>query len=131
MEAFDYTQTEAYKEEAKARWGQTAAYQEHTEKTKAYSKDQWQNAADGMDAIFVEFAACMQSGEGANSQAAQNLVKKLQQCISDNYYTCTPQILAGLGKMYTADPRFQNNIDKHGSGTAEFAGKAIGFFCQK
>ena len=38
--------------------------------------------------------------------------------------------LAGLGKMYTADERFKNNVDKYGEGTAEFASQVIVLFCK-
>ena len=37
-------------------------------------------------------------------------------------------ILAGLGKMYTADERFKNNVDKYGEGTAEFASEVMCYF---
>jgi hypothetical protein len=57
-------------------------------------------------------------------------VKKLQNHITENYYTCTREILSGLGQMYTADERFKNNIDKHADGTAEFIGEAIKFYCK-
>ena len=48
-----------------------------------------------------------------------------------NYYHCTKEILAGLGQMYVADERFQNNIDKHGNGTAAFIRDAIQVYCGK
>ena len=52
----------------------------------------------------------------------------IMKCIQ---YTCTDEILAGLGKMYIADERFKKNIDKYGEGTAEFAAGAIAMYCQK
>ena len=76
-------------------------------------------------AIFAEFTALKNSGATAASAAAQALVAKLQAHITENYYTCTDEILAGLGKMYVADERFKKNIDKYGEGTAEFAAEAI------
>ena len=78
-----------------------------------------------MMAIFAEFAACKDSGVSADSKESQVLVAKLQAHITANYYTCTDEILAGLGKMYVADERFKKNIDKYGEGTAEFAAEAI------
>ena len=81
-------------------------------------------------AIFVEFVGCKNQGFAANSPKVQSLVVKLQEYITQNYYTCTCEILAGLGKMYKADERFKKNIDKYGEGTAEFASEAISFFCQ-
>ena len=114
-----------YEIEARSRWGNTEAYREHEQKTKNYTKDKWAEANDGLMAIFAEFAACKDSGLSAESDEAQALVAKLQDHITANYYTCTDEILAGLGKMYVADERFKKNIDKYGDGTAEFASNAI------
>ena len=111
--------------EACERYGNTAAYREHEQKTKNYTKEKWAEANDGLMAIFAEFAVCKQSGAEADSNEAQALVAKLQTHITANYYTCTDEILAGLGKMYVADERFRKNIDKYGEGTAEFAAAAI------
>ena len=119
-----------YKTEARERWGSTDAYREHEQKTKNYTKEKWAEANDGLMAIFAEFASCKNSGTDVTSNEAQALASKLQKHITANYYTCTDEILAGLGKMYVADERFKKNIDKHGEGTAEFASDTIEFFCQ-
>ena len=116
---------EKYLTEARERYGGTAAYRKHEQKTKNYTKEKWAEANDGLMAIFAEFAACKDSGASADSDEAQALVTKLQAHITANYYTCTDEILAGLGKMYVADERFKKNIDKYGEGTAEFAAEAI------
>ena len=95
------------------------------------TKEKWAEANDGLMAIFAEFAVCKQSGAIADSDEAQALVAKLQTHITTNYYTCTDEILAGLGKMYVADERFKKNIDKYGDGTAEFASDSIEVLCRK
>ena len=120
-----------YSKEASERWGNTNAYREHEQKTRNYTKEKWAEANDGLMAIFVELAACQQSGTEADSNEAQALVAKLQAHITENYYTCTDEILAGLGNMYIADERFKKNIDKYGEGTAEFASNAIEVYCRK
>ena len=120
-----------YENEARSRWGNTYVYREHEQKTKNYTKEKWAEANDGLMAIFAEFAACKDSGASADSSEAQALVAKLQAHITANYYTCTDEILAGLGKMYVADERFKKNIDKCGEGTAEFASEAIEVYCRK
>ena len=120
-----------YETEARSRWGNTDAYFEHEQKTKNYTKEKWAEANDGLMAIFAEFAACKDSGVSADSTKAQALVAKLQAHITTHYYTCTDEILAGLGKMYVADERFKKNIDKYGEGTAEFAATAIEAYCGK
>ena len=129
MTAFDnkeYEETrKQYEKEAKMRWGETDAYKEHQEKTKDYSKDKWQEANAGLDIIMEEFARCKDRGATADSDEALALVQKLQNHITEQYYTCTKEILAGLGQMYVADERFRKNIDKHGEGTAQFISEAI------
>ena len=117
--------------ETRTRWGDTSAYSEHEQKTKNYTKEKWAEANDGLMAIFAEFAACKESGASADSTESQALVAKLQAHITENYYTCTDEILAGLGKMYVADERFKKNIDKYGKGTAVFAATAIEVYCRK
>ncbi len=119
-----------YKNEVKEKWGQTKAYNEYLQKSKNYSKDNFNSLTDGMNDIMGEFAKCMNSGASFDSTDAQNLVKKLQSYITENFYTCTKEIFAGLGQMYVADERFKNNIDKHSVGTAEFISKAIKIYCK-
>ncbi|MBQ8850851.1 MAG: TipAS antibiotic-recognition domain-containing protein, partial [Oscillibacter sp.] len=80
-----------------------------------------------MQAIFARFAALR--GTAPGSTEAQALVQEWQQYITDHYYTCTKEILAGLGQMYTADGRFRENLDQHGEGTADFMSRAIAIYC--
>ena len=120
-----------YQVEVRERYGGTAAYREHEQKTKNYTKEKWTEANDGLMAIFAEFVTCKQSGADADSNEAQALVAKLQAHITANYYTCTDETLAELGKMYIADERFKKNIDKYGEGTSEFASAAIEVYCRK
>ena len=118
-----------YDTEAQMRFGNTDAYREYAEKTKDRTNENRSAVNNGLMAIFGKFAACMKSGADASSAEAQSLVRKLQAYITDNYYTCTQEILAGLGKTYVCDGRFKDNIDKHGEGTAEYAAMAIEEFC--
>ena len=119
----------SHETEVRSRWGNTEAWREHEQKTKNYTKEKWTEANEGLMAVFAEFAAVKASGARADSAEAQALAAKLQAHITENYYTCTDEILAGLGKMYVADERFKKNIDKSGEGTAEFASDAIAIFC--
>ena len=120
----------SYETEARERYGNTVAYREHEQKTKNYTKEKWSEANDGLMAIFAEFAASKDSGASADSAEVKVLVAKLQAHITANYYTCTDDILAGLGKMYVCDERFKKNIDKYGEGTSIFVFNAIACFCE-
>ena len=120
-----------YDKEVQRRFGETEAYKEYEQKTANYTKDNWQEVNDGLMKVFTKFAECNKDSCAADSDEAQELVIELQEYITENYYTCTNEILAGLGKMYVADERFKTNIDKHDGGTAEFISRAIKVYCSK
>ena len=120
-----------YSTEVCKRWGDTDAYREHEKKAKNYTKVKWAEINDGLMSIFAEFAECKNAGLAPNAPEVQSLVGKLQKYITQNYYTCTNEILVGLGQMYVADERFKKNIDKYGEGTAEFVSNSIVVFCQE
>ena len=119
-----------YDSEVKQRWGGTDVYAQHAEKTANYTQDKWQAVNDGLMSVFAKFVAGRNAGHTPDSEETQSLVKQLQDYITENYYTCTRQILAGLGQMYVADDRFKTNIDKNGAGTAQFVSAAIESYCK-
>lgn len=129
--SFDTSEIEStrkkYVKEAKERWSGTDEYKCYEEKTKKYSNSDWDNISGVADKIFKEFA--VNSDKSPESEVAQELVLKWQQYITDNYYTCSKEILASLSEMYIKDHRFKNNINKYGENTAEFMSKAIKYFC--
>ena len=127
--AFDNSKLETYAAQAKEKWGNTDVYREFEKKTQGQSAQQMRGKAQELMDYFVRLGAMRDmphDGEETQAWAAQ-----LQAFITENYYTCTNEILAGLGQMYVADERFKNNIDKHGNGTAEFISKAIEVYCGK
>ncbi len=127
---FDHSKQDAYAAEAKKRWGKTEAYQEFEKKTAGQTKEQQNAAGDGLMAIFARIGAIRPTDPA--SPEAQALVKELQQYITDHYYTCTKQILRGLGMMYIAGDDMTENIDKAGGqGTAQFSHEAIEIYCSK
>lgn len=109
-----------YEKEVKQRWGETSAYKEY----RAHNTD-IDKALLLLEAVLEGFAEHKRSGASPDSELAKIQVKKLKQCITENFYTCTPEILAGLGQMYVADERFRNNIDRHGEGTADYISRCI------
>ena len=133
MKVFDNSEFEEKREEyaceAKEKWGNTEAYSEFEKKTGSFSTDDIRSLAAGIDEVMAEFAECMKNGSAPDSAEAKDLVRKLQNYITETSYTCTDEILAGLGQMYTADERFRKNIDRHGEGTAQFISDAIDKYC--
>ncbi len=114
-----------YFEEAKARWGDTAAWREFEERS-----DMSKETGAELMKLFVWLGELKDlSPESSDAQAA---VAEIQRYITEHFYKCTDDIFAGLGEMYAADERFKKNIDKFGGdGTAEFARNAIRTYCGK
>lgn len=133
IQVFDNSEFEAareeYAREARERWGSTDAYRESAEKTADYTKDKWVALQKEMDDLLEAFAACKNRGAAALDASAQKLVEQWQAFITEHYYICTKEILAGLGQMYVADERFRKNMDRHGEGTAAFMSEAIAVYC--
>lgn len=126
FQAFDRKEIDEYAEEVKERWGGTVAYNQSRKKLRGKTKEEVNAMGEAMMDIFARMGALRERGEAPESVAAQGLVKELKAFISDHYYTCTNEILAGLGEMYVADERMKENIDKAGGeGTAAFAARAI------
>ena len=129
FDAFDTRKIDEYAAQAKASWGQTPAYKEYEEKAKGRTREEDKKIYQGMIDIFAEFGAIRESDPASGE--AQALVKKLQEYITEHMYTCTNEILSELGKMYAGGGDFTKNIDSFGGeGTAEFASKAIEFYCR-
>ena len=127
--AFDTKKIDEYAKEAKERWGQTEAYRECEEKTKDRTMEEQQKINVEFMGIFAEFGQMMDLDPGDDK--VQEQVKKLQDYITEHFYTCTDEILKGIGQMYSGDGRMAESIDKAGGeGTAEFSGKAIEIYCK-
>ena len=128
--AFDTRKIDEYAAQAKASWGGTPEYREYEEKSRGRSRDEEQVLGQQLMAVFTEMGE-YKDGDPA-AEPVQALVARLQAFISEHYYTCSPQVLAGLGQMYAAGGDMTANIDRAGGeGTAAFANEAIKVFCAK
>ena len=119
---------EQYAEEAKARWGNTDAYRESTKRAAQWTEADKKRMEAESGEIFSGFAALV--GTDPADARVQELVARWKAFISQSYYNCTNEILAGLGQMYIADERFMKNIDKFGAGTAKLMSDAIAVYCK-
>ena len=129
FDAFDTKKIDEYAAKAKASWGTTPAYKEFEEKSKGRTKEEDRKIYQGMIDIFAQFGQIRDSDPASGE--AQTLVKKLQDYITEHMYTCSKEILSGLGKMYAGDGEFTKNIDRYGGeGTASFVSRAIEIYCR-
>ncbi len=125
---FDVKKIDEYEEQAKASWGGTAEYKEYERKSAGRSSEDNRVLAVGLMNIFAEFASL--KALAPSDERVQTLVKKLQDYITENYYTCSDKILLSLGRAYSGGGSMQHNIDRScGEGTAAFASQAIEYYC--
>ena len=124
FEAFNTRKIDEYAAQAKASWGTTPEWKEYEIKSAGRTPKDNEKLAMQMFCLFVEFGKFRV--EDPADAKAQALVKQLQDFITENMYTCSDEILSGLGKMYAGGGSFTEYIDNAGGdGTAEFAHQAI------
>ena len=128
FKAFDRSKLDEYSRQAKELYGNTPEYKEMREKMKNRTEEEDHFLADRFMLFFKE-AGGIKNTDPASPEA-QDLVKRIQDFITENLYTCTNKILKGLGKMYSGGGDFTKNINEYGGeGTAEFVDKAIQIYC--
>jgi len=126
---YDKSKIEGYKKLAKEAWGHTEAYAEYEEKAAGQSDTDKRQAAEDLMSIFYEFGDL--KGLDPADAKVQAQVKKLQDFITEKYYTCTNVILKSLGQMYSAGGEMTDNINvAGGKGCAEFVTRAIEQYCK-
>ena len=122
--AFDTQKIRDYTAQAKQQWGATPEYKEFEQKTALKTEKETSDMGSQLMAILAVFGTMQTKDPAAPEVQAQ--VKKLQDFISEHYYTCSKTILGQLGQLYTAGGAFTQNINAAGGpGTAEFVSKAI------
>ena len=122
--AFDTKKMDEYAAEAKASWGTTPEYKEFEKKSKGRSREEEQNLNVRFMAIFAELGQIRD--QSPDDPRAIALAKKIQDFITDNFYTCSDEILLSLSQAYACGGSMTENIDKAGGkGTGEFAREAI------
>ena len=130
FEAFDTKKIDEYARQAKESYGTTPAYKEYEEKSKGRSKEQEKQISIGMMNLFADLGKLL--SHEASDEIVQQKVAELQHYITEHFYTCTPEILAGLGEMYAGGGSMTENINKYaGEGTAEFTAEAIRIYCAR
>ena len=128
--AFDTRKIQEYEEQAKKEWGTTSEYKEFEKKNAGKMMSEVKAMGNQLMDIVAEFGALQTKDPAAPEVQLQ--VKKVQDFITEHYYTCSKAILNQLGQMYGAGGAFTENINAAGGvGAAEFAQKAIKVYCKE
>lgn len=126
---WDPKKIDEYGAQAETLYGKTDAWQEYKQKTNNRSKAQEQALGEGIMELFTKLGSMKELSP--DNPEVQAWVKELQNYITEHFYTCTPQILRGLGEMYAGGGSMTENIDAAGgTGTGAFALEAIKVYCK-
>lgn len=124
-ELFDGFNPDDYEAEVQERWGDTEAYRQSAERTKRYTKADWEQIKTEMDESTGAFIALMDAGVPADSPQAMALAEAKREHISKWFYDCPLEFYGNMACIWVNDPRFTKNIDKDREGLAAYQYAAV------
>ena len=124
FEVFGEHDPAQYDAEVEERWGETEAYAQSKRKTAAYTKEDWLASKAEQEEIGTRFVLAMQSGAAADCGQAMDVAEAHWQSISRWFYDCSPEMHAGLGRMYVEDERFTATYEALAPGLAQYVSTA-------
>jgi DNA-binding transcriptional MerR regulator len=127
-DSFSKEEMDAYAKEAKERWGNTDAYKQLMERTKHFTKVDWNKMKEGADVFNKALVSVMDQDPG--SAEVQALVLQHYDSLR-TFYEPNLEMYRNLGQMYVDDPRFTASYDKYAPGLARFLCDAIQIFCDR
>ena len=125
FEVFGEHDPAQYEAEVEERWGETDACAESKRKTAAYSKEDWLAIKAEQAEIGDRFVRALQSGAAPDSEEAMDVAESHRQSISRWFYDCSPEMHAGLGRMYVEDERFTATYEALAPGLAQYVSTAV------
>jgi DNA-binding transcriptional MerR regulator len=128
FEGFSDEEMKAYQEEARQKWGHTAAYKQSQERVKKMSKEDMRKIQEENEDVLTKMVAVMD--KGVESPEVQAQVERHFQGIN-RFYDCSMEIYRGLGQMYVDDPRFTAYYQKFHPQLPEFLNQAITVYCNR
>jgi DNA-binding transcriptional MerR regulator len=110
--------------EAEERWGETDAWRLSQERTKGYTKADWEEVRAESDRTHQAFTDAMDAGEPPTSEMAMDAAE-LHRASMQRFYDCSYEMHRGLADMYVSDPRFTATYDEIRPGMAHYVRDAI------
>jgi DNA-binding transcriptional MerR regulator len=122
---FDGFEPEDYERETEGRYGGTDSYRESVRRAKTYTPDDWRQMQAEQAEIYDALAAAQRAGAEPSSAAVLDIAERHRLSIDRWFYPCSTEQHSALADLYETDPRFAENIDKHGAGLTPFLVAAI------
>lgn len=119
-----------YQDEVKARWGNTEAYRQSQERTKNWTKADYDRIKKAGEEWTQKLADLKNQGHAVHSPAVQEMIgihyEGLRVFYEPNY-----EMYQGLGQMYVDDVRFEEFYNKFAPDLAVFMRDAMHYFAKQ
>lgn len=113
-----------YEEQAIEKYGKEAI--EESKKRQCGKED---IVAEKFNSVFRSMAEYKQDGLSIEEKKVQSKVEDLYNYMNKYAFDCSIEVFSYIGKGYSQNLEFKNNIDKFGKGVAEYISKAIEKYC--
>ena len=85
--------------------------------------------AEKFNSVFRSMAKYKKDRVSIEEKEVQSKVENLYNYMNEYAFDCSIEVFSYIGKGYSQNPEFKNNIDKFGDGVAEYISKAIEIYC--
>jgi DNA-binding transcriptional MerR regulator len=123
---FDDSQIEQYKEEVRARWGETEAYKQSHERMRSWTKQDAEQIQEESQSITLAMAALL-GRDVADAEVQAQIERHFRHL--NRFYDCSYTMYRNLGNMYCDDPRFAEHYNRVAPHLAAFMRDAIVHYC--
>lgn len=88
-----------------------------------------EHVAEKFNNVFRSMAKFKNEDIAIEEKEVQSKVDDLYNHMNEYAFDCSVEVFSYIGKGYSQNPEFKNNIDKFGEGVAEYTSKAIEKYC--
>lgn len=123
---FKLEDVKKYEQSAKEKYGE-----EVIEEAKNRQKGKEDIVNEKFNSVFRELAEYKRLGLELSDDKVQEQVDRLYSHLREYGFDCTIEVFSYIGKGYSTNPEFKNNIDRFGEGVAEYISKAIEYYVNR
>lgn len=120
---FSYQESQKYHQEAVDKYGQ-----EVMDQALERQKGREDEVAAAFNKVFQTLAQNLQAGLPVAANGNQDQAAKLLDAIRTYGFDCSMEVFGHIGKGYVYNPEFKENIDKFGTGTAQYTSDVIAHY---
>jgi DNA-binding transcriptional MerR regulator len=122
-EMFEGFEANPYRDEAVERWGEDAVVASE-QRIKGWTPEQAEQAQRGWFDALARVAEHHRAGTAPDDPAVLDAVA-VHHAWLGNFWEPNAESYTGLGRMYTDDPRFRDQIDRDDPGLAQYLSEAM------